>query len=189
VAAAALGAGASIVNDVTAGRADPDMFGVVADARAGIVLMHMQGDPRTMQDDPRYDDVVDDVSAFLVERLEAARAAGLPDDALCADPGIGFGKLAHHNLALLARLPELVARVGVPVLVGTSRKAFLGAVLAHATGHEVPPPSARDDATLASAVWALDHGARVVRVHDVRPVVDAARLLHVMQGIDAAAVA
>ena len=189
VAAAALAAGASIVNDVTAGRADPDMFGVVADAGAGIVLMHMQGDPRTMQDDPRYDDVVDDVSAFLVERLEAARAAGLPDDALCADPGIGFGKLAHHNLALLARLPELVARVGVPVLVGTSRKAFLGALLATATGSDVPPPAARDDATLASAVWALDHGASIVRVHDVRPVVDAARLLHVMQGIDAEAVA
>jgi len=165
------------------------MFGVVADAGAGIVLMHMQGDPRTMQDDPRYDDVVDDVSAFLVERLEAARAAGLPDDALCADPGIGFGKLAHHNLALLARLPELVARVGVPVLVGTSRKAFLGALLASATGNDVPPPAARDDATLASAVWALDHGASIVRVHDVRPVVDAARLLHVMQGIDAEAVA
>jgi dihydropteroate synthase len=189
VAAAVLAAGASVVNDVTAGRADPDMFGVVADAGAGIVLMHMQGDPRTMQDDPRYDDVVDDVSAFLVARLEAARAAGLPDDALCADPGIGFGKLVHHNLALLARLPELVARVGVPVLVGTSRKAFLGTVLASATGSEVPPPAARDDATLASAVWALDHGARVVRVHDVRPVVDAARLLHVMQGIDAAEVA
>jgi len=189
VAAAVLGAGASVVNDVTAGRADPEMFGVVADAGAGIVLMHMQGDPRTMQDDPRYDDVVDDVSAFLVARLDAARAAGLPDDALCADPGIGFGKHAHHNLALLARLPELVARVGVPVLVGTSRKAFLGSVLASATGADVPPPAARDDATLASAVWALDHGARVVRVHDVRPVVDAARLLHVMQGIDAEAVA
>jgi dihydropteroate synthase len=189
VAAAALAAGAAIVNDVTAGRADPDMFAVVADAGAGIVLMHMQGDPRTMQDDPRYDDVVDDVSAFLVERLEAARAAGLPDDALCADPGIGFGKLAHHNLALLARLPELVARVGVPVLVGTSRKAFLGAVLATATGHDVPPPAARDDATLASAVWALDHGASIVRVHDVRPVVDAARLLRAMQVIDAEAVA
>ena len=174
VAAAALAAGASVVNDVTAGRADPDMFGVVADAGAGIVLMHMQGDPRTMQDDPRYDDVVDDVSAFLVERLEAARAAGLPDDALCADPGIGFGKTRHHNLALLARLPELVARVGVPVLVGTSRKAFLGAVLAAASGGHDARPAARDDATLASAVWALDHGARVVRVHDVRPVVDAA---------------
>ena len=189
VAAAVLGAGASVVNDVTAGRADPEMFGVVADAGAGIVLMHMQGDQRTMQDDPRYDDVVDDVSAFLVARLDAARAAGLPDDALCADPGIGFGKHANHNLALLARLPELVARVGVPVLVGTSRKAFLGSVLASATGADVPPPAARDDATLASAVWALDHGARVVRVHDVRPVVDAARLLHVMQGIDAEAVA
>jgi dihydropteroate synthase len=189
VATAALAAGASVVNDVTAGRADPEMFRVVADAGAGLVLMHMQGDPRTMQQDPRYDDVVDDVSAFLVERLEAARTAGVPDAALCADPGIGFGKLAQHNLALLARLPELVARVGVPVLVGTSRKAFLGAVIAGASGHDAPPPAERDDATLASAVWALDRGASIVRVHDVRPVVDAARLLHVMQGIDAEEVA
>jgi dihydropteroate synthase len=189
VAAAALAAGASIVNDVSAGTADPEMLAVVADAGAGIVLMHMQGDPRTMQDEPRYDDVVDDVSAYLVARLEAARAAGLTDDELCVDPGIGFGKRAEHNLALLARLPELVARVGVPVLVGPSRKAFLGAVLAAASGGEVPPPSSRDDATLGAAVWALDHGARVVRVHDVRPVVDAARLLHVMAGIDAVAVA
>jgi dihydropteroate synthase len=189
VAAAALAAGASIVNDVSAGTADPEMLAVVADAGAGIVLMHMQGDPRTMQDEPRYDDVVDDVSAYLVARLEAARAAGLTDDELCVDPGIGFGKRAEHNLALLARLPELVARVGVPVLVGPSRKAFLGAVLAAASGGEVPPPASRDDATLGAAVWALDHGARVVRVHDVRPVVDAARLLHVMAGIDAVAVA
>lgn len=189
VAAAVLAAGATVVNDVSAGSTDPDMFGVVADAGAGIVLMHMQGDPRTMQQDPRYDDVVEDVSAFLAVRLEAARDAGLPDAALCADPGIGFGKLAHHNLALLARLPELAARLGVPVLVGTSRKAFLGAVVAEATGGDVPPPAERDDATLASAVWALDHGASVVRVHDVRPVVDAARLLHAMRGIDAEAVA
>jgi dihydropteroate synthase len=189
VAAAALAAGASVVNDVSAGRADAEMFGVVADAGAGLVLMHMQGDPRTMQHDPRYTDVVDDVSAFLVERLEAARNAGVPEGALSADPGIGFGKLAHHNLALLARLPELVARVGVPVLVGPSRKAFLGAVIAAATGRDAPPPDARDDATLASAVWALDRGASIVRVHDVRPVVDAARLLHVMQGIDAEEVA
>lgn len=189
VAAAVLAAGATVVNDVSAGSTDPDMFGVVADAGAGIVLMHMQGDPRTMQQDPRYDDVVEDVSAFLAVRLEAARDAGLPDAALCADPGIGFGKLAHHNLALLARLPELAARLGVPVLVGTSRKAFLGAVVAEATGGDVPPPAERDDATLASAVWALDPGASVVRVHDVRPVVDAARLLHAMRGIDAEAVA
>jgi dihydropteroate synthase len=189
VAAGALAAGATVVNDVSAGTADPEMLSVVAHAGAGVVLMHMQGDPRTMQREPRYDDVVDDVSAYLLARLEAARGAGVADDALCVDPGIGFGKLAAHNLALLAGLPELVARVGVPVLVGPSRKAFLGALLAAASGGDVPPPPARDDATLAAAVWALDHGAHVVRVHDVRPVVDAARLLHVMAGIDAVAVA
>jgi dihydropteroate synthase len=189
VAAAALAEGAAVVNDVSAGTADPEMLGVVADAGAGLVLMHMQGEPRTMQHDPRYDDVVDDVSAYLVARLEAARAAGVADDALCVDPGIGFGKLVAHNLALLARLPELATRVGVPVLVGPSRKAFLGAVLAAASGGDVPDPVARDDATLATAVWAMDHGARVVRVHDVKPVVDAALLLHVMAGIDAKEVA
>jgi dihydropteroate synthase len=189
VAAGALTAGAVVVNDVSAGRADADMFGVVADTGAGMVLMHMQGDPRTMQEDPRYDDVVDDVTSFLVGRLEAARAAGVRDDALCVDPGIGFGKLARHNLALLAGLPRLVERVGVPVLVGPSRKSFLGAVIAAATGTGTPPPEARDDGTLATVVWSIDRGARVVRVHDVRPAVDAARLLHAMRGIDAEAVA
>ena len=189
VAAAAIAEGAAVVNDVSAGTADPELLGVVADAGAGLVLMHMQGEPRTMQHDPRYDDVVDDVSAYLVARLEAARAAGVADDALCVDPGIGFGKLVAHNLALLARLPELVTRVGVPVLVGPSRKAFLGAVLAAASGGDAPDPDSRDDATLATAVWAMDHGARVVRVHDVKPVVDAALLLHAMAGIDAQEVA
>ena len=102
------------------------MLAVVAEAGAGFVAMHMQGEPRTMQHDPHYDDVVTEVGDFLIERLHAARAAGIAPDALCADPGIGFGKTASHNLALLARLSELVDRVDVPVLVGTSRKAFIG---------------------------------------------------------------
>ena len=115
--------------------------------------MHMQGEPRTMQHDPHYDDVVTEVGDFLVERLEAARAAGIAPDALCADPGIGFGKTASHNLVLLARLSELVDRVEVPVLVGTSRKAFIGSVLGGASA------DARDDGTLATVVWAIDQGA------------------------------
>ncbi|HEX9467025.1 MAG TPA: dihydropteroate synthase [Acidimicrobiia bacterium] len=190
VARAAIDAGAVVVNDVTAGLGDPDMLPIVSDAGAGLVLMHMRGEPRTMQRDPRYDDVVFEVADFLVERIAAAREAGVADHAICADPGIGFGKLPRHNLELLARLPELVTRVEVPVLIGASRKSFIGAVLAageqDSSGR---PPDSRDDASLATAVWAIDRGARVVRVHDVGPAADAVRLLSVMRAIDAEAVA
>ncbi len=174
VATTALAAGATIVNDVSAGTADRDMLDVVAAAGAGYVAMHMQGEPRTMQARPHYDDVVGEVAAFLVDRLDAARAAGVRDDALMADPGIGFGKTLEHNLALLASLPELIAAVGVPVLIGTSRKAFLGRIVDEAD------PSARDDATLATVVWALERGAAMVRVHDVRAAVQAAAVLGAM---------
>jgi len=131
-----------------------------------------------MQDDPRYDDVVAEVGDFLVDRLEAARAAGVDDGALAADPGIGFGKTTDHNLTLLAHLDELVERVGVPVVVGPSRKRFLGALTADVAGSiGPPPPDERDDATLAVVVWALEHGARVVRVHAARPAAQAVALL------------
>jgi dihydropteroate synthase len=190
VAAGALAAGAVVVNDVSAGTADAEMFEVVRRAGAGLVLMHMRGDPQTMQHDPRYDDVVAEVGDFLIERLAAARAAGIRDDAICVDPGIGFGKLPQHNLTLLARLPELVERCAVPVLVGPSRKTFIGAVLADASRSSSPlPVHERDDGTLATVVWALDHGASVVRVHDARSAAQAVRLLAVMDAIDAEAVA
>jgi len=175
VAAAALDAGAVIVNDVTAGRLHPSILEVVADRGAGYVAMHMLGEPRTMQDDPRYDDVLTEVGDFLVDRLEAARGAGIPDAALAADPGIGFGKTRDHNLTLLARLDELCDRVSVPVVVGASRKRFLGSLVAGGGGE--PPPEQRDDATLATVVWAIDHGARVVRVHAARPAADAVALV------------
>jgi len=181
VAAAALDAGATIVNDVAAG-SDPDMFDVVGRAGAGLVVMHMRGEPRTMQAAPQYADVVAEVGDFLVERLEGARAAGIDAGSLCADPGLGFGKTAAHNLALLSRLSELVERVEVPVLVGPSRKSFITKVL----GDDV---AARDDGTLATAVWSIDHGARIVRVHEVAATVDALRLLAVMYALDAEAVA
>ncbi len=129
VAAGALGAGATIVNDVSAGRKDPDLLRVVADAGAGYVAMHMLGEPGTMQDDPRYDDVLAEVGAFLVERLDAAAAAGIARGSLMADPGIGFGKTATHNLTLLADLASLADRIDAPLLVGTSRKTFLGRLL------------------------------------------------------------
>lgn len=161
VAAAALDRGASIVNDVSAGRADPEMLPLVAERNAGLVLMHMRGEPRTMQRDPRYGDVVAEVTAFLLERVAAARAAGVVDRRIVVDPGIGFGKTAEHSWTLLGATPELARRLGHPLLVGVSRKSFLTAV--GAPGH----PIERDGATVVASVWALRHGASMVRVHDV----------------------
>jgi dihydropteroate synthase len=176
VAARALEAGATIVNDVSAGRNDPDMLRVVADAGAGYVAMHMQGEPRTMQRDPQYDDVLSEVGVFLRERLDTALDAGVAPESLMADPGIGFGKTAMHNLVLLAGVATLAERVGAPILIGASRKGFIGRLLG------VDDPADRDDGTLATVVWALDHGAAMVRVHDVRGAGRAAALLHVLQG-------
>jgi dihydropteroate synthase len=181
VARAALEAGASIVNDVSAGRLDPDILGATADAGAGYVAMHMQGEPRTMQVDPHYEDVVAEVGDFLVERLDVARAAGIAEGALAADPGIGFGKTVEHNLLLLAGLGALVARVQVPVVVGTSRKAFIGKLLARATGSpQELPVDQRDEGTLATVVWAVERGASIVRVHDVTGAARAVRLRSAM---------
>jgi dihydropteroate synthase len=165
VAAEAIAAGASIVNDVTALRGDPGMAEVVAAAGVRCCLMHMRGTPRTMQDDPRYGDVVSEVTAFLQARLEHAVAAGIAAERVILDPGIGFGKTPEHNLELLRRLPELVA-LGRPVLVGTSRKSFLGRL----TGRDV---SHRLAATIATNVLAYAGGARIFRVHDVAPIHDA----------------
>ena len=163
VARAALAAGADYVNDVAAFRSDPDLAGVVADAGAECCLMHMLGDPRTMQRDPRYDDVVDDVRAFLEERLAAVVAAGVAEDRVHLDPGIGFGKTVDHNLELLDRLDEIVA-VGRPVMIGTSRKSFIGKLTGQAVAAE------RIEGTIATSVLALERGATIFRVHDVAPV-------------------
>ena len=166
VAVRALNAGASLVNDVTALRADPKMAGVVADAGAECCLMHMLGDPRTMQRNPSYADVVLDVRSFLEERMAFAASAGIAVERIMLDPGIGFGKTVEHNLELLRRLDELVA-LGRPVVIGTSRKSFLGRL----TGREAPDD--RVAATVATNVLAYERGARVFRVHDVAPVRDA----------------
>ena len=165
----ALAAGATLVNDMSA-----SLWPVAAAAGPGVgwVAMHMRGDPRTMQQAPAYEDVVAEVRAFLVDRASAARDAGVEE--IWIDPGIGFGKTAAHNLALL-RATRSLAATGWPVLVGASRKAFLGLVTA-----EGGVPAAADDrmeASLAAAVWAGDQGASMVRVHDVRPTVQALRLL------------
>jgi dihydropteroate synthase len=166
VAGAALEAGASIVNDVSAFRHDPAMVGVVAAAGAGCCLMHMLGDdPRTMQSDPSYDDVVSDVKAFLEERLAFAVGEGVAEERVWLDPGIGFGKTVDHNLELLRRLDEIVA-LGRPVVVGTSRKSFLGRLTGRAERE-------RDAATIATNVLALERGASIFRVHEVRGTVDA----------------
>ena len=175
VAAAAVDAGATIVNDVSAGLADRDMLRVVASAGAGYVAMHMRGTPRTMQDDPRYDDVVREVGDFLAQRVDAAVSAGVRPEGIMVDPGIGFGKTVAHNLALLAAVRDLAARAGVPVLVGASRKSFLGAILGGL------PAGDREEATLATTVWAFENGAAAVRVHDVESSVRAARLLDVVR--------
>ena len=174
VAEAALDAGAAIVNDVTALRAEPELASVCADHGCGVVLMHMQGSPRTMQEAPRYDDVVDDVRAFLAERLEAAVQAGIDESRIWVDPGIGFGKTTEHNLELLRRLGEL-RDLGRPIVIGTSRKRFLGAV----TGRDVDD---RLGGTVASNVLALRAGADVFRVHDVREVREALAVAEAILG-------
>jgi dihydropteroate synthase len=166
VARAALDAGASIVNDVSAFRFDRRLAGLVAEREAHCCLMHMLGEPRTMQENPRYDDVVSEVKAFLDERLAFAVAEGVAEERVWLDPGIGFGKTVAHNLELLRRLDEIVA-LGRPVVIGTSRKSFLGKL---AGGK---PEGERLPGTIATNVLALERGASIFRVHDVAPVLDA----------------
>jgi dihydropteroate synthase len=166
VAEAAVEAGATYVNDVTAFRHEPELAAFVAERGCDCCLMHMLGEPRTMQQDPRYDDVVADVRAFLEERVAFALGEGVREERIMVDPGIGFGKTLEHNLELLRRLDEIVA-IGLPVVVGTSRKSFLGRL----TGRE--DPHERVAATLATTVLALERGATVFRVHDVAPTRDA----------------
>jgi dihydropteroate synthase len=170
VAEEALAAGAEIVNDVSALRDDPRMADVVARMGCGVVLMHMQGDPKTMQRDPRYGDVVADVTAFLRERGRAAFHAGVLDEAIVYDPGLGFGKTYEHNLVLLRRLPELVRALGRPVVVGPSRKSFVGTALGGV------PPDARLEGTAAAVAAAVLGGASVVRVHDVAAMTKVAKV-------------
>jgi dihydropteroate synthase len=166
VAEAAVDAGATYVNDVTAFRQEPDLAGFVADRGCDCCLMHMLGEPRTMQDDPRYDDVVDDVRAFLEERVEFAVREGVREERIMVDPGIGFGKTIEHNLELLRRL-DRIATIGFPVVIGTSRKSFLGRLTGRTDPHD------RVAASVATAVLALERGASVFRVHDVAPTRDA----------------
>jgi dihydropteroate synthase len=174
VAEAALNAGASIVNDVTALRHDPEIGAVCAGHDAGLVLMHMQGDPRTMQENPVYADVVDDVKGFLAERLEAAVDAGVAEERIWLDPGIGFGKTLDHNLELLRRLGEL-RELGRPLVIGTSRKSFLGKIDGSDVGDRL-------GGTIASSILAAAEGADVLRVHDVTETAQAAKVANAILG-------
>jgi dihydropteroate synthase len=172
VARRALELGAELVNDVTALRGDPELTGVVAEHGAYLCLMHMQGEPRTMQHDPRYRDVVAEVARFLDERLTFAVAQGIREDSICLDPGIGFGKTLEHNLELLRRLDELTA-LGRPILVGISRKSSLGKIMGD--------PEAKTGTTAASlgaTVLAYERGASIFRVHDVREHIEALAAAH-----------
>lgn len=173
VARAAAGAGASIINDVTAATGDPAMLEAMAQNHAGVVLMHIQGEPRTMQNHPQYSDVTGDVRAWLAARRDAAVAAGIAPECIALDPGIGFGKTLEHNLALFKGLPRL-CELGHPVLVGPSRKSFIGAIL------DLPPGQRLEGTAVAvtAAVWG---GASIVRVHDVAPMARTVRMARAMR--------
>jgi dihydropteroate synthase len=176
VAKRALELGVELVNDATALRGDPELAGVVAEAGAYLCLMHMQGEPRTMQDNPTYDDVVSDVKAFLEERLEFAIGAGVREELICLDPGIGFGKTVDQNFELVRRLDELVA-IGRPILIGFSRKSSLARILGDADGKV-----GSTAASVGAAVSAFHHGATILRVHDVREHVEALAAAKAVRG-------
>jgi len=173
VAHQAVQAGASVVNDVTALRGDASMAAVVAQSRAAVILMHMRGSPRTMQQSPRYHDVVGEVEAFLLAAAERAEGAGIERSRILVDPGLGFGKTVGHNLALLRALPRLVAR-GFPVVVGPSRKSFIGTTLGAEVGERLA-------GTVACVAFARRCGAQVVRVHDVQPTVHLLKMLEAIE--------
>jgi len=175
VAEPAIEAGATIVNDVTALRAEPELAELCAERDVDVVLMHMQGTPRTMQRNPTYVDVVDDIRAFLAERIEFATSHGIDEKRIWVDPGVGFGKTLEHNLELVRRLGEL-RNLGRPLVVGTSRKSFIGKI----TGREVEP---RLGGTIASNVLAMANGADLLRVHDVREVREAIRVARLVLSI------
>lgn len=174
VARAALDAGAVLVNDITAGRGDPELFPLVAEHGAAVCLVHMQGEPRTMQQAPHYQDVTSDVVAFLEDRLAAAAAAGIPEAHVLLDPGIGFGKRLGDNLTLLRELPRLAA-LGRPLVVGVSRKSMFGQLL----GRQVDERLA---GSLAAGLMAVDRGAAVLRVHDIRETADVIDVWRAVRG-------
>jgi len=176
VAEMALKAGANIINDVSAGRFEPDIFRVARDYGASIVLMHMQGQPRTMQINPQYKDVVQEVKQFLQSAIEIAMACGVNKEAIAIDPGIGFGKTLEHNLLLLRHLSQLTS-LGCPLLVGVSRKSFIGTLC------DQPDPQQRVWGTTAACAVAIMHGAHILRVHDARAIYDVCKVVDAIQQV------
>jgi len=180
VAEKTLAAGVRIINDISALRSDPQMVDVVRDAGAGVVLMHMQGTPQTMQQKPRYEDVAAEVSSFLRERVAFAEARGLKKTQIAVDPGIGFGKTMEDNLRLLARLGEF-SSLDCPLLVGTSRKSLIGKVLGPLGDGTTREADGRLWGTAGTVAWAVAHGARILRVHDVAEMSDVVRMVEAIQ--------
>ena len=176
VAKRALAAGARIVNDISALRQDDGMLPVVRDFGAGVVLMHMQGMPATMQDNPKYVDVVREVREFLAERIEFAVTSGVKKTQIAVDPGLGFGKTVEHNRQLVAGLKQF-ALLGCPIVVGASRKSFIGQLLSRTAPERLP-------GSLAVAAWAVTQGAQIVRAHDVAATVDVVRMLMALRQVD-----
>jgi dihydropteroate synthase len=176
VAALAIQAGADMINDISGLTFDPRMPSVAAEADVGLVVMHIRGEPRTMQDDPRYEQLFEEVRGALAAAVARAEAAGLARERVWIDPGIGFGKALGHNLELMRRTRDLEEAVGRPVLVGPSRKSFIGQVL------DQPDPSQRLMGTAAAVASAVHHGARCVRVHDVAAMRDVVRVTRAIEG-------
>jgi dihydropteroate synthase len=174
VAAAALDAGASVINDISAGRDDPAMLRLAADRQVPIILMHMQGEPATMQVNPHYKDVMEEVKSFFADRIEAAKSAGVNTNRILLDPGIGFGKNLDHNLTLIRRMKEFAA-LARPLVIGTSRKGFIGIISGE------PQPNQRLFGTAATVAWSIANGADIVRVHDVEPMLKVVRVIRAIQ--------
>jgi dihydropteroate synthase len=174
VAAAAIDGGASVINDISAGRDDPAMFRLAAQRRVPIILMHMQGEPQTMQKNPHYTDVIAEVKSFFVERMAAAKSAGVNADQILLDLGIGFGKNVNHNLTLIREMRQF-KQLAHPMVIGTSRKGFIGTISGE------PQPNQRLFGTAASVAWSIANGADIVRVHDVEPMLKVLRVIRAIQ--------
>ena len=175
VAVAAISAGASIINDISAGRDDPTILQLAAQRQLPIILMHMQGEPATMQVNPHYTDVIAEVRSFFVERIAAAKSAGIKADHILLDPGIGFGKNINHNLTLIREMKRF-RELGRPLVIGTSRKGFIGTISGE------PQPNQRLFGTAATVAWSIANGADIVRVHDVEPMLKVVRVVRAIVG-------
>jgi dihydropteroate synthase len=174
VASAAIDAGAAVINDISAGRDDPAILHLAADRRLPIILMHMQGEPATMQANPHYENVIEEVKTFFLERMEAAKSAGVNTHQMLLDPGIGFGKNINHNLTLIREMKQF-KDLGRPLVIGTSRKGFIGAISGE------PQPNQRILGTAATVAWSIANGADIVRVHDVEPMLKIVRVIRAIQ--------